>query len=70
MDERKWGTRATEEELADKEREERERLKRLERAGAIKLGGKVSAEFWKMPRPKDPEGLLLKALLEDRREGR
>ncbi len=62
--------RLTGAELADKEREEQERLERLERAGAIKLGGKVSAEFWKMPRPKDPEGLLLKAVLEDRREGR
>lgn len=27
-------------------------------------------EFWTMPRPKDPEGLILKALLEDREEDR
>jgi hypothetical protein len=25
--------------------------------------GRVSEEFWKLPRPKDSEGLLLKALL-------
>ena len=37
----------------------------------IKPGtGRIPDEFWTMPRPKDPEGLLLKALLEDRREGR
>ena len=35
-----------------------------------KGSGKVSDEFWKLPEPKDPEGLLLKAQLEDRREGR
>ena len=32
--------------------------------------GKIPDEFWTMPQPKDPEGLLLKALLKDRREGR
>jgi hypothetical protein len=32
--------------------------------------GRVSEEFWKLPRPNDPEGLLLKALLKDRSEGR
>ncbi len=32
--------------------------------------GKIPDEFWTMPRPKDPEGLMLKALLEDCREGR
>ena len=35
-----------------------------------KGSGRISEEFWKMPRLKDPEGLLLKALLEDCREGR
>ena len=45
---------------------------RLARAGELvtRGSGKISEEFWKLPRPKDPEGLLLKALLEDRREGR
>ncbi len=32
--------------------------------------GKVSERFWKLPKPKDPEGLALRYLLEDRREGR
>lgn len=27
-------------------------------------------DFWKLPRPKDPEGRVLKALLEERAEGR
>jgi hypothetical protein len=31
--------------------------------------GRVSEEFWKLPRPIDPEGLLLKVLLKDRIEG-
>ncbi len=36
----------------------------------IKPGRPVSEDFWKLPKVKDPDGLLLKALLEDRREGR
>jgi hypothetical protein len=55
----------------DKEREERECLKRLEREGKIKLGtGKIPEEFWKLPRPEDPEGLAVRYLIEDRRQGR
>ncbi|MCA1718969.1 MAG: hypothetical protein LC781_19785 [Actinobacteria bacterium] len=55
----------------DKEREERERLKRLEREGKIKLGtGKIPEEFWKLPRPEDPEGLAVRYLIEDRKQGR
>ena len=55
----------------DKEREERERLKRLEREGKIKLGtGKIPEEFWKLPRPEDPEDLAVRYLIEDRRQGR
>ena len=34
-----------------------------------KGSGKIPEAFWEMPRPKDPEGLLLKALLKDRGEG-
>lgn len=58
---------------SDKElRELKERLARKKLGpDEIKYGtGKISDEFWTMPRPEDPEGLLLKALLEDRREGR
>ncbi len=56
-------------------RERRELIKRLAQKkvpGQIvtRGSGKVAEEFWKMPRPKDPEGLLVKALLEDRRESR
>lgn len=36
----------------------------------IKPGRPVSDEFWKLPKPKDPEGLALRYLLEDRRQGR
>ncbi len=36
----------------------------------IKPGRAVSEEFWKLPKLEDPEGLLLKALLEDREQGR
>jgi prevent-host-death family protein len=31
---------------------------------------KLPKDFWKRPRPADPEGLGVQALLEDRREGR
>jgi hypothetical protein len=36
----------------------------------IKPGRPVSEDFWKLPKVKDPEGLLLEALLEDREQGR
>lgn len=55
-------------------REERQVLiKQIASSGRpedIRRGRPISDEFWKLPRPEDPEGLLLKALLEDRREGR
>ncbi len=55
----------------DKECEERERLKRLEREGKIKLGtAKIPEEFWKLPRPEDPEGLAVRYRIEDRKQGR
>ncbi len=45
---------------------------RLARAGklATRGSGKISEEFLRLPRPEDPEGLLLKSLIEDRRQGR
>ncbi|MDQ3238542.1 MAG: hypothetical protein M3Q54_13560 [Actinomycetota bacterium] len=54
----------------DKERSEL--IKSLARSGKVMTRGtgRVSEEFWKMPKPKDPEGLLLKALLKDREQGR
>lgn len=43
----------------------------LARAGLVRLGsGRLPEGFWKMPRPKDPSGAGLKALLEERTEGR
>jgi prevent-host-death family protein len=46
-------------------------LTRMERQGLIRLGsGKLPKDFWRMQRPDDPEGLVLKALLEEREAGR
>lgn len=46
-------------------------VKELIRTGRIKPAkGKLPPDFWDRPRPEDPEGLLLKALLDERREGR
>lgn len=43
----------------------------LARAGLIRLGsGKLPKGFWKMPRPADPTGAAVKALLEERESGR
>lgn len=43
----------------------------LARAGLVRLGsGRLPKGFWEMPRPKDKEGLVLKALLDERAEGR
>lgn len=48
-----------------------EHLLDLERAGLIRLGtGRLPKGFWQLPRPKDPHGRTLKALLEEREEGR
>jgi prevent-host-death family protein len=49
----------------------KESLIRMEKQGLIRLGsGKLPKDFWKIPRPEDPEGLVLKALLEERETGR
>ena len=49
----------------------KETLIRMEKQGLIRLGsGKLPKDFWKMQRPEDPEGLVLKALLEEREAGR
>ena len=48
-----------------------EEMRELERQGLIRLGkGRLSRKFWEMPRGQDPQGLILKALLEERRQGR
>ena len=58
--------------LTEEEQRLKERLMRKKpSSGEIKHGtGKVSEEFWKMPRPKIRDGSLLEALLKDREEGR
>ncbi len=49
----------------------KESLVSMEKQGLIKLGsGKLSKDFWRMERPDDPQGLVLKALLEEREAGR
>ena len=48
-----------------------EHLLDLQRAGMIRLGtGRLPEGFWKLPRPNDPQGHVLKALLEERGQGR
>ncbi len=53
------------------EEERRKLIQRLARGGKIvtRGTGRVSEEFWNMPRPRDPEGLARRYLIEDRREG-
>ena len=46
-----------------------ESLREMERRGLVKLGtGKLPKGFWRMPRPRDPKGLVMKAVLEERAE--
>jgi hypothetical protein len=43
----------------------------MENRGLIKLGtGKLPPDFWAMPRGEDPQGSVLKALIEEREIGR
>ena len=47
-----------------------EDLRDLERQGLARLGsGKLPKGFWKQKRARDPKGLLLKALLDERETG-
>ncbi|TMG49460.1 MAG: type II toxin-antitoxin system prevent-host-death family antitoxin [Chloroflexi bacterium] len=46
-------------------------IREMERNGLVKIGtGKLPKDFWRMRRPKDPTGLVMKALLEERAGGR
>ncbi len=46
-----------------------EHLADLERRGLLKRGdGSLPADFWEMPRPDDPEGLVREAISLDREE--
>ena len=45
-------------------------LLEMEKQGLVKLGsGKLPKGFWELPRPKDPRGLIVKAVLREREEG-
>ena len=45
-------------------------LVEMEKHGFIKLGsGKLPKGFWELPRPKDPKGLVVKAVLQEREQG-
>jgi prevent-host-death family protein len=45
-------------------------LAEMERQGLIKVGsGRLPKGFWRLPRPKDPKGSILKSALEEREEG-
>lgn len=46
-------------------------LLELARAGLLRVGsGRLPKGFWNIPRPKDRDGAALKALLEERAQGR
>lgn len=54
--------------------DDRQRLAEMARQGRIRLAERPLTserlhEIWKMPMPEDPEGLVLKGLLEEREEG-
>ena len=47
-----------------------EHLFEMEKQGLLKRGsGKLPKGFWGLPRPKDPKGLVVKAVLREREEG-
>jgi len=49
----------------------KESLVRMEKEGLIRIGsGKLPKDFWRMHRPDDPKGMVLKALLDEREAGR
>jgi prevent-host-death family protein len=47
-----------------------EDLREMEKQGLVKRAGqKLPKGFWDLPRPKDPKGLVLKAVVREREEG-
>ncbi len=55
-----------------REKKERELRRELARKGKLRTrdSGRDPDDLWDMPRPKDPEGLAQRYLIEDRRQGR
>lgn len=48
-----------------------EELQEMQKAGLVSIGkGKLSKDFWALPRPLDPKGSVLQALLEEREDDR
>jgi prevent-host-death family protein len=46
-------------------------LAEMEKQGLVKIGrGRLTKDFWDLPRPKDPKGLVSQALLREREQGR
>ncbi|MGV7228259.1 MAG: type II toxin-antitoxin system Phd/YefM family antitoxin [Nitrospirales bacterium] len=46
-------------------------MSELARKGLIRLGkGKISKDIWKLPRPRDKQGKGLRALMDEREQGR
>lgn len=46
-------------------------LRAMAREGRIRLGsGRLPEAFWRLPRPKDPKGVVRRALEEEREQGR
>ena len=46
-------------------------LAEMARQGLARVGSRrLSRAFWSLPRPKDPKGRVLQALLEEREQGR
>jgi prevent-host-death family protein len=53
-----------------RERDAHAALGELERQGLLRLGsGKLPKGFWKLPRGRDPQALVRKAVAEEREEG-
>jgi prevent-host-death family protein len=49
----------------------KESFVRMEKEGLIRIGsGKLPKNFWRMHRPDDSNGMVLKALLDERETGR
>jgi prevent-host-death family protein len=49
----------------------KESMVRMEKQGLIRVGsGKLPKNFWRIHRPDDPNGMVLKALIEEREVGR
>jgi hypothetical protein len=55
-----------------REKKKRELRRELARKGKLRMrdSGRDPDDLWDMSRPKDPEGLAQRYLIEDRRQGR